>query len=353
MGIISKAVNRWREVILITIFIKLLLFIVAFATNGHGKPELFFEIWVQWDGPHYLDIAKNWYVTDGLEKNWIVFYPLYPLLVRLFNLLSSNLSLSSIYISLIFSLSSSILLYELCLQDFKKGRALLAVWFLNIYPAAFFLQASYTESLFLTTSLASFLLFRKNSSLSGVFGALSTLTRVNGLILIPSLLFETKSLRQLWSLLMFPFGFLTYLFINYSVFSDPFYFTKPLFEYWHKKVDFPWNGVKTGFDSFSGFSPAVQFAYKFEFAAVALCLIVGIYSFFKIRKSYGVYTLLNLLLITSTSFILSAPRYAMVLFPIYIFLSGMNKWLVIPASVTSLVLLLYFTGMYTQGGWAF
>lgn len=350
---INKAIKRWKEVILITILIKAFLFFVAFIGNGHGQPELFFEIWVQWDGPHYLDIAKNWYVTTGLERNWIVFYPLYPLLIRFFTLLTNNLSLSSIYISLMFSITASILLYELCLLDFRKKESLLAVWFLNIYPTAYFLQASYTESLFLTTSLATFLLFRKKDSLSGVFGALTTLTRVNGLILIPSLLFETRSIKQLLTLFLMPLGFLAYLLVNYSIFNKPFYFSKPLFDYWHKQLDFPWNGIRTGFYSLSGFSPSVQFAYILEFVAIAFVLFIGIYSFFKMRKSYGVYILLNLLLITSTSFILSTPRYSMVLFPIYMFLARLNKWLIVSLSLVFSVLLLYFTNMYTQGGWAF
>ena len=39
-------------------------------------------IWNRWDAPHYLDIARMGYVAEGVESRWIVFFPLYPWLVR-------------------------------------------------------------------------------------------------------------------------------------------------------------------------------------------------------------------------------------------------------------------------------
>src|SRR3989344_8135089 len=156
---------RWKEVILITLIIRLLLFLI--------NPSV--DAWIRWDGPHYVDIAKNWYQTQGDPLNFIVFYPLYPMFIKFVTFFTNNFNLSAVLISWIFSILSSVLLFELALIDFNKRIGILSVWFLNIFPTSFFLQAGYTESLFLTTSLASIYLFRKQAFIkSGFFGALAS-----------------------------------------------------------------------------------------------------------------------------------------------------------------------------------
>src|ERR1044072_3906681 len=38
-------------------------------------------IWNRWDAPHYLDIARMGYVSEGVEGRWVGLFPLYPSLV--------------------------------------------------------------------------------------------------------------------------------------------------------------------------------------------------------------------------------------------------------------------------------
>src|SRR2546422_429814 len=39
-------------------------------------------VWSRWDAPHYLHVAAKGYVGHGQNALWIVFFPLYPLLVH-------------------------------------------------------------------------------------------------------------------------------------------------------------------------------------------------------------------------------------------------------------------------------
>lgn len=349
-----KAFLRWKEVILITASARLILIIITSITSS--KTSNLLHPWVQWDGPHYLDLAKNWYQEAGQESLWIVFYPLYPILIRIFNFLINDFATASIVVSILFSFSASILLFELTLLDFSKRNAILAVWFLNIFPTAYFLQASYTESVFLTLTMLSIYLFRQNRYLgAGCAGALATMTRINGLTLLPLLFLEIKTVgKNIVTLLLIPVGFLIYLLINYLTFKDPLYFFQPLSLYWNKKFAWPWEGISSSFANLWYYQDELFYAYIFEFMAIAVIFLAIIFAFFKMRKSYAVYMLINLLLFTSTGFILSTPRYTLILFPIFMALGMIkDKRLITLLSLIFLSLLVYFTTLYTQGKWAF
>jgi hypothetical protein len=63
----------------------------------------------------------------------------------------------------------------------------------------------------------------------------------------------------------------------------------------------------------------------------------------------------NLILFVSTSWVLSVPRYVLVLFPLYAWfaLLAERRWLGIGLGVVSLALLLWFSARFAIGVWAF
>lgn len=274
MANINKALHRWKEILLITALIKIILFILS--------PNL--SSWIRWDSPHYIDIAKNGYQSIGESALWIVFYPFYPFLIKLANVVFNNFNFSAIFISVFFNFLASIALYELTLLDFQKRVALLAVWFMNIFPTAYFLQAGYTESLFLATSICSIYAYRKNSYLlSGIFGLLATATRINGLLLLPLMFFEKKLNRKNFlAFCITPIGFVIYLLINHKIFGDFFYFTKPLYSNWFKKFDWPWIGIT---NLLQNVSPTTDYIYFSEILAVIFIFVAAFLVLLKVRKS--------------------------------------------------------------------
>jgi hypothetical protein len=100
-------------------------------------------------------------------------------------LLDGNLLISGIIISLLCYAGCVWLLYRLVRRDFDDALASRAVIYLAIGPLSFFLQAVYTESLFLLLSLACFVFAREGRwRLAGVMGLLATLTRSTGVLLL-------------------------------------------------------------------------------------------------------------------------------------------------------------------------
>lgn len=154
--------------------------------------------WAHWDGVWYIKIATSGYAdSDGSTA----FFPLFPMLVRYLGVLfGGNLVITGMLVSLLCYAGSVWLLWRLVRQDFDEELASRAVIYLAIGPLSFFLQAVYTESLFLLLSLACFVFAREGRwRVAGVMGLLATLTRSTGvLLLIPMAYYYYE--RRAWQL---------------------------------------------------------------------------------------------------------------------------------------------------------
>jgi hypothetical protein len=139
--------------------------------------------WAHWDGVWYIKIATSGYAdADGSTA----FFPLFPMLVRYLGVLfDGNLLITGMVVSLLCYAGSVWLLWRLVRQDFDEELASRAVIYLAIGPLSFFLQAVYTESLFLLLSLGCFVFAREGRwRVAGVLGLLATLTRSTGVLLL-------------------------------------------------------------------------------------------------------------------------------------------------------------------------
>ncbi len=192
-----------RRTIAVAVGSRLLIFAVAFASAAligiGGLPvgwrfpveaEVFtgwlgslLNPWAHWDGVWYIKIATSGY-ADGDGST--AFFPLFPMLLRYVGLLlDGNMLITGMLISLLCYAGSVWLLWRLVRQDFDDGLASRAVIYLAIGPLSFFLQAVYTESLFLLLSLACFVFAREGRwRLAGLMGLLATLTRSTGVLLL-------------------------------------------------------------------------------------------------------------------------------------------------------------------------
>ena len=205
------------------------------------------EMWNRWDATHYLGLARDGYQASGDQLFSLVFFPLYPWLVRGVAWAVSDYLTAAFIVSGIASVATGLLLRQLVHCDQSNEVARNAVWFLFIFPTSFFLHVPYTESLFLAFTLGCFLAARKERwELAGLLGGAACLTRVNGVVLLPALATEIGLLfwarrridwRWVW-LALVPLGFLAYLWLNHKVTGDYFAFTKIMKEHWYKKIRF-------------------------------------------------------------------------------------------------------------------
>jgi hypothetical protein len=137
--------------------------------------------WFQWDTVSYLKIAIQGYEQDAT----VAFMPLYPLAIRLVDsLLGGEDLLAALVVSTACAFLALVLMFELFRVRYPGETAWQAVLVFLSFPTAFFLLAGYTEALFLVFVLAFWILAEREHWLwCGLFAALATLTRFQGLVL--------------------------------------------------------------------------------------------------------------------------------------------------------------------------
>lgn len=339
------------------------------ADMGTPFSEFILTFGRRWDGNSYTFIADNWYVTAGPEKYFIVFPPLYPILIKLLSFWGIGSIASGIILSNLFFISGMFIFYKLLLLDYKKKFALLVIVLLSIFPTTFFFLVAYPESLFFFLFASSFYFCRKKRYLlAGILGGLSIVTRPFGIILIPALILQTflqkdLNLKRLaiFAITAIP-PIALYLLINQATFGNPFAFAAALKENWQKSFAFPWEGIIASWKR-GIYTPQGEFNYKYlvgygeAIAATAawLSILWGIKKW-GIKSAYLLYLFLGTLFFTSTGFILSAPRYLLSVPPFFVLLSDLiNKSKILKTAwiITSIVLLFYIAYEFAWGHWTF
>ena len=372
----GKIPHSLKIAILIALIAKLAVFSIGYTSaaiaNGDSTnpPQLLMNQFAKWDGPHYMYIAQNGYTNQGDAANFIVFFPLYPFIVRLITFDFAYINLSGLIISNISSLIAVIYLFKLAKLDYSDSVAKKAVLFLSVFPTAYFLSAVFTESLFLALTIAS-LYYARNAkwAYTGVVGLLASLTRIAGLLLLLVLIVEYLHQKEwkikaidpklIWTSLP-AIGFLIYLLINYQVTGNFFTFIEIERTHWSETLN-PINGFlgAVGWSTNGAFPDSLIIGYaQIIFAALGLTMVIaGFIAAYKhkLRPSYAVYTLLIWMLAVATSFWISIPRYVLSMFPMFILfaLLSRKKAVTIMLSMVSFAALAFFTWLFATGEWAF
>ncbi|GAA1658906.1 mannosyltransferase family protein [Actinoplanes couchii] len=194
---------------------------LAWLPRGGGEtPDVWMILlgWNKWDAGHYVQIAEHGY---HLGPGFPAFYPVYPLLIRLFDpALPGGALISALIIANVAAVGALAVLHRLADHEFGPRVARRAIWYLAAFPTGFFLFIGYNESLFILLSLGALYAGRRGHWwLAGALGALSSGTRLFGLLLVVPLAIEY--LRQVdWqprraradvaALAMVPLGLLAY-----------------------------------------------------------------------------------------------------------------------------------------------
>ena len=362
--------RRELRMIGIVISIKALLFLFSIQSyqvlqdQRVTGPRGWLEIWNRWDALNYQKLAQFGYQATGELQPLLVFYPLYPWTVRLFGFVTRDYLVSAFIVSTLASLVTAIVLQRLVELDYSKELAQRAVWFLFIFPTSYFLHIGYTESLFLMLALSCVFAARKQRwLLAGLFGALTCLTRANGLVLVPALMVEAA--HQYWTTRRWQWqwlwigavglGFGGYLLLNKHVTGDAFAFTSLMQRFFSKTLSPPWTGIDNAIGSLNRAPGEAEMIGMQELLFIILGFVCTIVSWVKLRPMYSVWMTGNWLLFVCVSFVLSVPRYTLTMFPIYILFSLLAErrvWLAV-ITVWSLLYLAFFSSMFAWGRWAF
>lgn len=294
--------------------------------------------WGNFDGVHYLTLAKSGYDGFGTQ----VFFPLYPMLSNVLTNVTQNTFISAFLISNTAILFAGILLFKLVRKRFDETAAKWSVLFLFAFPSSLFFGAIYTESLFLLLTLAAFS-FRGMKSF--VAGILAGFTRLVGLFTGP---FSFIGLLLYTSYLWWRFGRPLFFLSAQSAFgSRATSFTSLVtpFQVIYRYLKIFITVSVSTYDFWVAFS---------EISAFMLGIIILTWLSVK-RKlpiSWLLFSWVALILPSVSGTFSSMPRYLITIFPIYIGLALIkNKYLKLAILTISVILLMMVTILFTRGYW--
>jgi len=161
--------------------------------------------WARWDAHWYARIVEQGYrAGDGTTQ----FYPLYPLLAMPLTHLGLPPMAALTLVSLMAGLGAVLLFERLARQEMDPVPARRATLAFMLFPTGFVLFAPYSEALFLLYALGSLSAARNGRwALAGLAAALATLTRPQGLFLLPLLgwtLWRMRSPGRAFGILLLP-----------------------------------------------------------------------------------------------------------------------------------------------------
>lgn len=316
---------------------------------------------VRWDAIHYLLIAQHGYAGSSET----VFYPLYPLLIRIFSLVLGSEVLAGMLISAVSFCVALTLLHRLTELELSRSAADATVLLLAFAPLSFFFTAVYTESLFLALSVGAVYAARCDRwALAGILAALSAVTRVPGILIVVLLaclyVRQSRHLDRLiaW-LLLAPLAlgsFLAYLAARgYGWLAPIKDQTGP--QYAHRlagplstvisAIHAGVSGVVATIGGKRIFAPAIPlgpFSPQFQSVVLLAVLVLATaalaVAFRRLPAAYGVYSLLVLLVCvyspTVNQPLQALDRYTLTIFPLWM---AAGDWLCRRRAVVPTVLL--------------
>ena len=328
----------WSDVLLPFLLSRLMILVTGVLAISFGSlpPDLWrvssrpwLDMWARWDSGFYLQIATEGYSYSSTELSNLAFFPLYPLLIRIFSLGAKNpelLTAAGVIISNVAALTAFYLLYRLVLLDENRGVGRRTIWLLAFFPTSFFLSMIYTEGLFLMLTVAAFYAARRHWWLAtGLLGALSAVTRTIGVLLIAPLAYEwwmqkPRRWQTLLSLALIPLGLGLYLLFLDARFGNPLIFADAQAS-WGRSISLQ-GAISRAQELLS--DPALsQRAIRsgIDLVFMALGAVILITMSRKLRPSYFIYAAYCFLVPLATLQVLSMPRLLIVIFPFFILMA--------------------------------
>ncbi len=357
--------HSWIVIALLALAVRWLIFLIHYGFSGSPLPFITYlrEIFIKsGDSPHYLYLAENGYTATGDQAKLIVFYPLYPLLIRIFRFFLQDYVTAALWVSNLSYMAAACVFYELLRLDFDKKQAASGVALMVLAPFSMFYSAIFTESIFiLTTVLCLYFMRTKKPFLMGIMGFLACLSRTQGVILfvcalIPTMqdLFRHKKCnkKEIIGALIISLGFFCYLLLNRILFGN-------WFQYLEFQAAEPWYNTAQWFGktlSYS-YSMAVQYPFlaKIIYLPQLVLFYVGVFAIFigvfqKIRTEYLVYLGAYLFTCYTHGWLISGSRYMCACLPLFVvFASIKNKYIRYGILLLSGVLCFIYTGLFLKG----
>ncbi len=279
------------------VFLGWLFVWVGFQCSGQQNyneflPYFYLRFTTAGDTEHYQYLAEYWYATAGDSINLIVFYPLYPLCLKLLRVLTlGDTLLAGVMFSQICWGFAAVAMRRLAGRLYDATAAQIATLSMLLFPFSFFALGVYTESLFLLlTVLALDAIVTHRFTRAGLLGCLAALCRTQGVLLILAAVYaflqacrqREKSALRRWRvalpLALIPLGYLTYMGLNWAYCGDPFAFMYyQSIAPWYQSVDWLGNNLAQQWGMALAYPGLAKYIYLPQIVLYFVAMVLLIY----------------------------------------------------------------------------
>ena len=365
---------KWYHIFILGIIIRIvfivLCWLIVLITQFHamGFIQTLDKMIQSTDARWYIELAKQWYaMTENGQHYFVVYFPLYPLLIKYIMCYGFNPLISSYIVSILSFSGGLTYLYYLTKIDFGDRVAILTIIFISIFPVSFFFGAPMTESVFLLTSAGCLYHIRTHKWLyAGIFGILASMTRSLGIILVGIALIELilfywpnkkEIIKKSVYLLLYPIGLSIYLYINYKYTGDAFKFVYYQRTHWSTHAQAFWTTfiyqIKAIKFSTADLVNRALHIHIPNIIAMLFALFTIIYGAIKKSPLYLlIYAITYSIMAYAMSWLLSGSRYTLLCLPLFIYLAKFadkSKARFVVISTISIILLVVYFSAFLRG----
>lgn len=332
----------------------------------------FFNALGQYDAQWYLKIAEKGYPprpanTDMQDKRTIdgltyAFFPLYPLVLSIFNQFFRSIELSAFILANIFMVINFISLYFVITKIYSEKLAFKASLLLFLFPFGIFYRSYFSEGLFLLFLIwFSYFFLKRQWGRTLFFLSFLFVTRPTGLFLFPLVLFylmkdiRERHIRWIKASLILILSFVPFfvwILYNYIQTGSPFYWWM-IQSAWFVSP-YPFYPLVHNLSLLANYLslPFHNFHYsKVDIIVVVYTLFILLYSrkFMKKKWWFISFSLWFFPLVTKDT--ISFARFQIISFPLFIYIAHILRWKWFVLMSVVFYALLLFTSLYFVNWW--
>lgn len=305
-------------------------------TGNAIRPIL--DVFTSWDGLWYMDIVRNGYpesippdVTYFVDEARAAFFPLFPLLGRWFDrILPGGDSLAVLVMNTLLGLVAVVLIAQIAHHVYGERVGRTTATLTALFPGSFVLSFAYSEALMLVLAAACLLLLLHHEwTAAGVFAALATATRPNGIALVVACavaaviaIRERRDWSALIAVLLAPVGFITFQIWLGQRTGESWVWFRVQREAWDEGASFGWTAVRNTVEAI--WQPMTSPTDTITAVSVVTTIVLVTLSW-KVRLPWVLtaysWAILALMLVPAT--VTARPRFLFTAFPLLI---GAAQW---------------------------
>ena len=278
----------------------------------HSVRYLSLGLWERFDSLWYLHLAAHGYDRPDA----VVFFPLYPLLIKILGLLVSPIA-AALLISTVAPFFLFWGLQELLLADHTPDFTNQTIFLCAVWPASFIFFAGYPESLLLALIVWSLCMAARGKWITAAaFGLAAALTKAIGVVVVVPLLIMALRRRRAMALPMLLIPLAWVGFMEYLQWTGRGAITSAYVQSWRTLTAPPWTVLSVSIRALIH-TPNPILILNFIFLIVG-CILAALS---KLRTEYLLYAAAALVVFLckeTTPPLQSISRYLLIVFPMFV-----------------------------------